>query len=154
MRHWTKTAWATIALITICLWAADGANANPMDKYNTTSQKVWYGQSVGEYELHWAAGEAELQGACRNYLPNLVGCAECPNCNNPERVEGFGKYMWLSWEYWYSVTPYERCTLHAHEYGHLLGWNHQDYWFKKAELRAEQVCFQRFLKPLGWKRLV
>jgi hypothetical protein len=154
---WPKTAWAIIVLIVICLWAADGANAgslaNPMDKYEATSQKVWYSQTPGEYELHWDAGEAELQENCGLHLRNLVACADCPMCGSVERTEGYGKYMRISWAYWYSVTPYERCTLHAHEYGHLLGWDHEDPWFLKSVARADQVCFQRFMKPAGWKRL-
>ena len=117
-----------------------GASAGTLADYQRVSERVWGHAPPVVYT--WAHSDAEMARYCdpaRTLPPGRI--AACSDLGGPG--------MFLSWPEWLAMDRLNRCRLHAHEWGHLLGWTHGDALFIAMERRARRLCQRRFVRR-GW----
>ena len=120
--------------------APAGASAGTLADYERVSERVWGHAPPVVYT--WAHSDAEMARYCDPARTLPAGrIAACSDLGGPG--------MFLSWTEWLAMDRLTRCRLHAHEWGHLLGWTHGDALFNAMERRARRLCQRRFVRR-GW----
>jgi hypothetical protein len=139
-RDHLRRAIAVLLGIAIFAFGQGTASAGTLADYERVSERIWSHAPVVRYV--WTRTEAELDRYCdpERTLPagRVAGCADLG-----------GPRMILSWPHWRGMHRVERCELHSHEWGHLLGWTHDDQLFEAMERKSRRLCRRRFLRK-GW----
>jgi hypothetical protein len=135
-------SWANALLLGLAAlaFAPAGAGAGIIADYESVSIRVWGHAPRAVYV--WTRTDAGLDLYCDpGHTVPAKRIAACADLGGPRII--------LSWPEWRRMDRVGRCRLHAHEWGHLLGWDHEDGLFEAMERRAKRLCKRRFIRP-GW----